>query len=430
MTDVADEPTLPSTPTGPSAASTGSARRVWTTTVTVTAVATSVLSSLTYFVIDSSMPGTDDYMYSVPATLGFFAALGAAVALVWRHQRPVLVTAIAVAPPLLLVADTLATLIALAALAASRRDRILWAGTTLVFTATALATWRDARRDPELSLVQSLFGPPAATEPVEVPLLGLLLIAAALTAIPLGIGLWRGARRDLARRQRSEQELRTDLTRQDERSRIAREMHDVLGHRLSLLSLQAGALEVADGIDESVAESARTIRTTARQCLDDLRQVIGILRDGQSWRQPDGADRAATRPQPTLTELPDLVTASRRSGLGVNVTILVDEATTAPVALGTAAYRIVQESLTNALRHAAGTTVDVTVRGGPGVGLTIEVINPLPVATSPPTSGDGAGTGLIGIGERVATLGGTVSTGPTDEGTFAVTAWLPWPQAS
>lgn len=403
-------------------------RRAWTTAVTVIAVTSSVLSSLTYFVIDSSIPGTDDFAYSMPATLGFLVALGAAIALVWRHQRPVLVTAVAVAPPLLFVSDTLAGLIALAALAASRRDRVLVAGTTLVFAATALATWRDARRDPEFSLVQVMFGPPGNVEPVDVPLIGVLLIAAALTAVPLGLGLWRGARRDLARRQRSEYELRTDLARQDERSRVAREMHDVLGHRLSLLSLQAGALEVGDGVDSSTAEAARSIRTTARQCLNDLRQVVGVLRNGPTAPGPDTAPGEAARPQPTLTELPDLIATSRRSGLSVNVTMLLDQASTAPAALGAAAYRITQEALTNALRHAAGSTVEVTVRGKPEVGLTVEISNPVPAgAASPPT---GSGTGLIGISERVTALGGTVSAGPTDDGRFTVNAWLPWPQTS
>jgi signal transduction histidine kinase len=404
------------------------ARRTWAITVTVLAVATSIFSSLTYYVFESTAPGTDDFLFSVRATLGFLAAIGAAVALVWRHQRPMLVTGIAVAPPLLLVADTLAALIALAALAATRRDRVVWAAAGLVFAATMLTTWRDARRDPELSVVQIAFGPQDGTEAIDVPLIGVLLIAAALTAVSLAVGLWRGARRDLAHRQWSEHELRTDLARQDERSRIAREMHDVLGHRLSLLSLHAGALEVSDDVDRSTAEAARTIRATARECLDDLRQVIGVLRNGQAVYQPDGADREAARPQPTLTDVPDLISASRQSGLDINVTVLVDEATTAPPALGTAAYRIIQEALTNALRHAAGTTVDLTVRGAPNVGVKIEVVNPLPGGA--PVPHVGSGTGLIGITERVATLGGKVSTGPTDNRTFAVNAWLPWPHVS
>jgi hypothetical protein len=104
--------------------------------VTVLAVAASVMSSLIYFVIDTAVPGTDEFEYTARATLGFLATLGAAVALIWRHERPVLVTGLAVAPPLMFVTDTLAALIALAALVASRRDRVRWIGTGLVFVAT------------------------------------------------------------------------------------------------------------------------------------------------------------------------------------------------------------------------------------------------------------------------------------------------------
>jgi signal transduction histidine kinase len=404
------------------------ARRVGAVAVTVLAVAASVLSSLTYYVMASTVPGTEDYFFSFRATVGLLAALGAAVALVWRHQRPVLVTAVAVAPPLLFIADTLAALIALAALAASRRDRVLWAGAGLVFAATALTTLRDAPRDPENSLTQVVFSTPDSIEPVDVPLVGVLVIAAVLTAIPLAVGLWRGARRDLAQRQRHEQELRADLTRQDERTRIAREMHDVLGHRLSILSLQAGALEVSDDAGPAAAEAARTIRTTAGECLNDLRQVIGVLRDGQPHQPTGSAERDATNPPPTLHDLPDLINASRRSGMDISVTVLVDGAASAPSNMGAAAYRIVQEALTNALRHVPGSPVELTVRGGPDVGLAVELTNPLPRDAQADSSG--SGTGLVGITERVSSLGGTISAGPTDSGTFAVNVWLPWPQMS
>jgi signal transduction histidine kinase len=107
------------------------------------------------------------------------------------------------------------------------------------------------------------------------------------------------------------------------------------------------------------------------------------------------------------------------------MTVLLDQAGTAPAPLGMAVYRVVQESLTNVLRHAPGAPADVTVRGGPGAGVTLEVVNPL--ITAPPNPG--AGTGLTGISERVTALGGNASVGPTPEGTFAVRAWLPWPPA-
>lgn len=403
-------------------------RRAVSVAVTVLAVTASILSSLIYFVIDTAIPGTDDSAFTVRPTLGFFAAVAAAAVLVWRHERPVLITGLAVIPPLLLVADTLAALIALAALAASRRDRVLWGGAVLVFAATAVATARDADRDPEFSVVQVLFGAETTAEKVDVPLVAILAIAAVLTAIPLAVGLWRGTRLDIARREQAERALHADLARQDERTRIAREMHDVLGHRLSLLSLQAGALQVEnDAGSGSTADAARTIRATVRESLADLRQIVGILREGHSL--PAGTDEPdLAQPQPTLADIPELIADTRRSGVGVNVTMLVDDASAAPPALGVAAYRTVQEALTNVLRHASGATADVTVRGGPDVGLTIEVVNPLSGDVGSPP--DGTGTGLVGIAERVSALGGTVSTGPTDHGTFVVTAWLPWDSVS
>jgi signal transduction histidine kinase len=207
-------------------------------------------------------------------------------------------------------------------------------------------------------------------------------------------------------------------------------MHDVLGHRLSLLSLPAGALEVSQAADAATVEATRNIRVTARQSLDHLRQIIGVLRDGSGWPDPPGGATAPAAPQPTLSELPELITATRQSGLGANITILLDSASGAPAALGTAAYRIVQEALTNVLRHAPGTTADVTVRGAPDEGLTIEVTNPVPVAAPSPAGADRSGTGLVGITERATALGGSVSAGPTDDGRFVVTAWLPWGQVS
>lgn len=393
--------------------------------VTVLAVASSAISSVAYFLMDSTVPGAGDYSYSVRAIIGLAIAVGAAAALVWRHQLPMVVTGIAVVPPLLFVADALAALIALAALASHRRDRFLVAGTSLVFAATALATGRDAGRDPDVSLVQMLLGAESSSDQVDVPVVAVLLIAAGLTAVPVAVGLWRGLRRDLARRANTARELLATVARQDERSRIAKQMHDVLGHRLSVLSLQVGALEVSDDDrDGETTETTRTLRSTVRQCLDDLRQVLGVLQNGQSW--PHTATDVAAGPQPTLADIPHLITTTRRAGLNVNVTVLVDEASAAPARLGAGAYRIVHEALTNVLRHAPRTTADVTIRGGPDVGLTIEVVNPL--SSDLTTRHIGSGSGLIGIAERVSKLGGTVSTGPTSGHTFAVTTWLPWPQ--
>ena len=386
--------------------------------LTVLAVGSSMASSLATVSLDSSIPGSDDVQTSALAGFSFVVALGAAVMLVWRHRWPVLVTGLAVLPSLLLTADSLAALIALAALVTHRTGWYRWGGTALVYAATALAVWRDARRPLELSIAGNIVGNETKVSMV----VGVLVIAAVFTAVPLTFGLVRWAREETVRAAGEQHELRAEMARRAERARIAREMHDVLGHRLSLLSLQAGALEVtADDDSPQAAEAARTVRTTAKQSLDDLRQVIGVLRDSNA--APEEVAGATPPPQPTLADIPELISGARQAGLPANATIMLDQAETAPPQLGTGAYRILQEALTNVLRHSPGMSVDVNVRGGPGVGLAIQVVNPL--HPQPPPS-PGSGTGLTGLHERVTLLGGTLAVGATPERVFVLQAWLPW----
>ncbi|WP_199199375.1 sensor histidine kinase [Amycolatopsis sp. CA-128772] len=384
---------------------------------TVLAVAAGVLSSTVNVALDSSVPGSDATNTTVLGMLGWSAGIGVAVMLVWRHRWPLLVTALALVPPLLLPGDSMAALIALAALTARFVGWWRWSAATLVFAATGLAVWRDAGRHPELSIAQAWL----STETTAAGIAGVLLTALLFTAVPLTTGIVRHSLAETRRRVAEQEALRDRMARREEQARIAREMHDVLGHRLSLLSLQAGALEVTAATTPDAAEAAKTVRTTARQSLDDLRQVIGVLRStGFADRPPGGP---AEPPQPTLADIPDLVTGARRAGLAVNVTILLDQASAAPAPLGTAAYRILQEALTNVLRHAPGAPAEVLVRGGPGAGLSLEVANPRPPH---PVPSPGSGTGLTGVNERISLLGGTLSAGPVDERTFALRAWLPW----
>lgn len=397
-------------------------RRVLGVVITVFAVAASVISSIFVFSSQGYLPETGSFTPTWWSLLGFFTGIAAAVMLCWRHKWPELVLGIALVPPLLFRSDALAALIALialAALASHRRDRLLWTGTLLTYVATAWALFGDANRHPDVTVAGQIVGKEFSAAQV----MGTLTVALVMTAIPLTLGIVRGMQDTLAIREAQEEELRAEMTRRAERTRIAREMHDVLGHRLSLLSLQAGALEVSQG--PKTSEVAKTVRTTARQSLDDLRQVIGVLRDGQGFSENGERPHRPEPPQPTLADLPELVTNARGSGLAVNVTILLDDASDAPALLGTTVYRIVQESLTNIMKHAPGAAAEVSVRGGPGNGLTVEVVNPLPV-TAPASKPPGSGTGLTGIGERVTLVGGQVSTGPTEEHTFAVRAWLPW----
>jgi signal transduction histidine kinase len=227
--------------------------------------------------------------------------------------------------------------------------------------------------------------------------------------------------RERARRAESEQQLRVAQARQAERARIAREMHDVLAHRISLLSLHAGALEYRpDAPPEEVARAAKVIRDSAHQALHDLREVIGVLRE-------DPADDHPDRPQPTLADLPGLVDESRQAGMRVRLAERVAEPGAVPDAVGRNAYRVVQEGLTNARKHARGSAVEVSVDGEPGAGLTIELRNRLPVGAYAAAGIPGTGTGIVGLAERASLAGGRLEHGRTDAGDYRLWAWLPWP---
>jgi len=250
-----------------------------------------------------------------------------------------------------------------------------------------------------------------------------LLVTAAL----LGWGMFVRARRQLlaslrerARRAEADQELRLTRARQLERHRIAREMHDVLGHRMSLLSLHAGALELRpDAPAEDVARSAGLIRATAHEAMEDLREVVGVLRMDPA---EDGA--APERPQPTLADLSGLIDESRQAGMRVRLECDVEALAAVPASIGRSVYRVVQEGLTNARKHAHGAEVTVRVQGAAGDGLTVEVRNPCPAGAR--AGLPGGGTGIAGLTERVGLAGGRLTHRRT-AGLFHLEAWLPWP---
>jgi signal transduction histidine kinase len=200
---------------------------------------------------------------------------------------------------------------------------------------------------------------------------------------------------------------------------MARVMHDVLAHRLSLLATYAGALEYRpDSSPEKLAKAAGVIRTGVHQALDELREVISVLRDTEIDDLPGG------RPQPTFDDLRALVEESRDAGTAISYDDRVTDATSLPPATGRTAYRIVQEGLTNARKHAAGHPVALTVAGRPGDGLRIELTNPASNGTS---LTPGSGTGLVGLTERVQLVGGTLDHGRAPGGGFRLEASLPWP---
>jgi signal transduction histidine kinase len=256
-----------------------------------------------------------------------------------------------------------------------------------------------------------------------------ILVGGLLMAVVIGWGLLARVRREQvlslrerAARLQAEQQLRIEQARDAERRRIAREMHDVLAHRVSLLSLHAGALEFRpDAPPEEIAEAAGVIRAAAHSALEELREVIGVLRDGAEGSAPEP-------PQPTLADIPALVEECRAAGMRVRWRLDVPEDAAAPDALERAAYRVVQEGLTNARKHAPAAAVDVTITGG--AQLVVEVVSRRPVGVA--VAGDalpGAGSGLIGLGERVALAGGELAHGPDASGDFVLRATLPWTTA-
>src|SRR3954470_11335675 len=343
------------------------------------------------------------------ASLGGGLAVAAAVtctvgtiALLWRRQHPILTVALGL--PSVVPGGQLGVYpIAIFALAIRRRDKALW-----LAAGAGLA----------LSVFAGLRAPATGSDAISDVL---------LLALAMAFGAFVGARRDLvaslrgrAEQAESELALRADQARLSERTRIAQEMHDVLAHRISLIGLHAGGLEVRpDAGPEVVERSSRLIRETARSALEDLRDVLGVLRADTS---EIGADLA---PQPQLRDLPRLVASSAAAGVGVT---LVDELPDEPVPelTGRTVYRVVQEALTNVHKHARDAATTVHLSGKPDDGLVVEVVNVRPVSVE--TLLPGAGVGLVGLRERVVLAGGTLDAGPTDARGWGPPARVPWAQ--
>jgi signal transduction histidine kinase len=195
-----------------------------------------------------------------------------------------------------------------------------------------------------------------------------------------------------------------------ERARIARELHDIVAHSVSIIAMQAGAADELVERDPAQAhEHMRAVRRTAREALVEMRRLLEVLRE----------DEPVYVPQPGLARVGELVEEARSTGLPVE---LVEEgdSETVPAGIDLAAYRILQEALTNVRKHAGPVQTRVHVRSGPAR-IELEVVNE-PGSTG---NGGGSGRGLIGMRERVRVYGGSVDAGPEPDGGFAVRASLP-----
>ncbi|MEU4424919.1 histidine kinase [Actinoplanes sp. NPDC024001] len=345
--------------------------------------------------------GSDDVLPMV--IVGWVTSL----AIWWRRSHPV-ATAVLIAPVGLVTdASAYAGLVIVYTLVTLRRGRAV--GYVLALHLLIGFGYSWLRPDPSL--------PPV----VELMLSGVLLGATVAIAVAVR------SRRELVeslreRTVRAEEaaQLRAERLRALERERIAREMHDALAHRISMVSLHAGALQVRPDLSpEEVAKAAGTIRDSAHHALEDLREILGVLRAGPG----DGL-----RPQPDLGHLGDLVAEAQQAGVRVEAHNLLDGEPVGP-SLGRTVYRVVQEGLTNAGKHAPGVPVRLLVERTAKGELHVEVANALP--GTPAAGVPGAGAGLVGLAERVELLGGRLRHGvradPRTGLGFHLEAWLPWP---
>jgi signal transduction histidine kinase len=347
----------------------------------------------------------------------------ACLALWWRSGYPVAVTVVAFG-------------------AAWFSPLALGAGLVAIGTAASRARGRALLLVALLAVLGSVVFPlvnPAAGEILKIGFPAFLL-----TVIAFGWGLYARARRELvaslrerAARLEADQEHSAERAREAERRRIAREMHDVLAHRLSLLSVHAGALEFRpDALPGEITQAAGVIRASASAALSELRQVITVLRED--------SDAVAGPPQPELAQLRALLEESCAAGMTLRQHLDLTEAEPLPAAAQRAAYRVVQEGLTNARKHAPGAIVDVTVTGTAQAGLVAEIVSrrtpgappsvAAPQARRAPAGPDaaaasvpppGPGAGLIGLAERLALVGGELAHGTNAKGDFVLRATIP-----
>ncbi|MGC7098270.1 histidine kinase [Amycolatopsis lurida] len=250
-----------------------------------------------------------------------------------------------------------------------------------------------------------------------------LPVSVAVCVAPALLGLYVGTRRELiaemrerAERAERDQDLRVRQARSEERNQIARDMHDVVTHRVALMVLHATALEAANGRDATTF--ARQIGTIGRNALDELRSLVAVLRADNG-----PGSEAPLLPQPGLADLARLVEQSRDLGMPVTLEWAGTTGTTPPALVEHALYRVAQEALTNVRKHAGNAETRIRVRRDPG-GLRLTVVNRAG-ASAGMSRLPGGGHGLLGIAERIRLVGGELSTGSTPGGGFRVEATVP-----
>lgn len=400
----------------------------WRTTGYVLIVAALSLISVAFSPLGVEMTTPNTSGAFLIAAMGvLLLAVASPVVLFWRHRAPFIVALTTAVVPLLVPLGNALPLTALASLIGRRRGPAVIA--TTVFTAVASSTvvLLDLSHQPvAASFWKSILGPVGAdpNEDLVVGWVEPVAIIVVQLALAIGSGLLvrarrvtQGAIRAVDAERAVSDRLGDEVARRQERERIAREVHDAMGHRLSLLNLHAGALEANSAEDPRLAQSAHLVRESAGAAMDDLRSLLDVL------REPVGADAPAV----PLSELATVVGESFGAGQPLNSSIFIADPDSADPALSRAVFRIVQEVLTNARKHAPSETVFLTVNGGRDQGIVIEARNRYLGGWGAGTSG--ATRGLGGIRERAELLGGSTSFG-VDGPWFRVTVRLPWRSAA
>ena len=249
------------------------------------------------------------------------------------------------------------------------------------------------------------------------------LINLAVNAGMMGWGMYIGSRRELlwtlrarAERAENEQELRILKARSTERAQIAREMHDVLAHRITQVSMQAGAMAFRTDLDASrLREGLTAIQGQANDALHELRDVLGVLRE-------DDAGTDTAHPQPTYADIAALVEQARHLGHDVTHLDSLSPTLQVPQATGRTLYRIIQEGITNARKHAPGAPLTIISSGDLESGITVVMSNPISFL---PSDTPGSGLGLIGLRERTELRGGRLVHSKVGR-SFVLEAWIPW----
>ncbi|OXM56133.1 sensor histidine kinase [Amycolatopsis thailandensis] len=350
---------------------------------------------------------------AVPATLPdwvlytdwILGALGC-VALWWRRRFPVVLAAALILLSVLSEAVSTPAIVALFTVAVHRSAR-----TTMVLCLASLAalTGHQLIRPESVASQAMLF---------------VVIVLGHVAVVTWGLSVRHrrelvATLRERAEAARVETRLRAERSHHEARASLARDMHDVLGHRLSLLSVHAGALAFSQGATaEDTARASEVIRENAHRALQELREVIGVL------QAPVGE-----LPSPVAEDVLELIEEAVEAGTEVK---LRDEAgvtsgaRSAPPSQSRVLFRLVQEALTNVRKHAPGASVEIRLTGRPGEHLTAEIVNTSPSAASSPSSG--SGSGLRGLAERARLGEGGLDYGPADSGGWRVRMWLPWPR--